>query len=80
MAKQFIYGIVPVTFEVTVALDKYSNGQNAVILLHADSNLPLETISISKPGMILDEYDVIVKDHALAFLLDNNIAVETMST
>jgi hypothetical protein len=77
MSQKFVYGLPPVTFEVVVQLDKYTNGQNCIILLHADTDLPLETVSISKPGMILDEHDVIVKDHAMSFLVDNNIAIET---
>lgn len=67
------------SYQVTLQVGKYRNGQTSLQLMDAEDGTPVATASISIPDIDLDENEVIVKDYSenegmLDFLLENNIA------
>lgn len=66
------------SYQVTLQVGKYRNGQTSLQLFDAEDGQPVATASISMPDIDLDENEIVVKDYSenegmLDFLLQNNI-------
>lgn len=66
------------SYQVTIQLGKYKNGQTSMQLLDAEDGTPVATASIAMPELSLDENEIVVKDYSenegmLDFLLENSI-------